>query len=42
MSDSDNLDKLTVPEINARLKAFGCRPSSIQGKEKKLKALKIS
>ena len=41
MSDLDNLGKLTVPEINARLKAFGCRPSSIPSKEKKLEALKL-
>ena len=30
-----------MPDINARLKAFGCRPSSIAGKEKKLEALKL-
>ena len=30
-----------MPDINARLKAFGCRPSSIAGKEKKLEALQL-
>ena len=37
----DNLNGLKVPEIDARLKAYGCRPSSIQGKEKKIEALQL-
>ena len=41
MSDLDHLDGLTVKEIDAKLKAFGCRQSSIQGREKKLEALKL-
>ena len=41
MSDLDYLNGLKVPEIDAKLKAFGCRPSSITGKEKKLEALRL-
>ena len=41
MSDLDYLKGLKVFEIDAKLKAFGCRPSSIQGKEKKIEALQL-
>ena len=41
MSDLDSLNGLKVWEIDAKLKAFGCRTSSIQGKEKKIEALQL-
>ena len=41
MSDLDYLNDLKVFEIDAQLKAYGCRHTTISGKEKKLEALKL-